>query len=133
MPWTTQLTPILGAEEVEKLNTKLRTLSVSGLDSLSMTYTQFFRTQEGEEERRVATLVEDIGCWQQEPTELILLSLVILFCPDMMDLVEREKVEKIQLKFAVLLQNYLKHPTDLCHARNKFTKGMLVINKCNEM
>merc|ERR1712168_1055394 len=51
MPWTTQLTPILGAEEVEKLNTKLRTLSVSGLDSLSMTYTQFFRTQEEEEGR----------------------------------------------------------------------------------
>jgi len=135
MPWTTQLTPILGAEEVEKLNTKLRTLSVSGLDSLSMTYTQFFRTQEGEEEGRVATLVEDIGCWQQEPTELILLSLVILFCPDMMDLVDRKKVEEIQLKFAVLLQSYLNHkyPTDLCLARNKFTKGMLVINKCNEM
>jgi len=134
MPWTTQLTPILGAEEVEKLNTKLRTLSVSGLDSLSMTYTQFFRTQE-EEEGRVARLVEDIGCWQQEPTELILLSLVILFCPDMMDLVERKKVEEIQLKFAVLLQSYLnhKHPTELCLARNKFTKGMLVINKCNEM
>ena len=45
----------------------------------------------------------------QEPTELILLSLVILFCPDMMDLVERKKVEGIQLKFAVLLQNYLNH------------------------
>jgi len=135
MPWTTQLTPILGAEEVEKLNTKLRTLSVSGLDSLSLTYTQFFRTQEEEEDGRVTRLVEDIGCWQQEPTELILLSLVILFCPDMMDLVERKKVEGIQLKFAVLLQNYLnhKHPTDLCLARNKFTKGMLVINKCNEM
>merc|ERR1712168_787363 len=119
------------------MNTKLRTLNVSGLDSLNLTYTKFFRTQEEEEEKegRVARLVEDIGGWQQEPTELILLSLVILFCPDMMDLVERKKVEEIQLKFAVLLQSYLnhKHPTDLCLARNKFTKGMLVINKCNEM
>ena len=47
--------------------------------------------------------------YDQEPTELILLSLVILFCPDMMDLVDRKKVEEIQLKFAVLLQSYLNH------------------------
>ena len=26
-----------------------------------------------------------------------------------------------------------RHPSDLCLARNKFTKGMLVINKSNEM
>jgi len=44
------------AKEVEKLNTKLRTLSVSGLDSLSMTYTQFFRTQEEEEGRTTSCL-----------------------------------------------------------------------------
>ena len=95
---------------------------MSGLDSLSLTYTQFFRTQEEEEDGRVTRLVEDIGCWQQvvfinrerneamfgqEPTELILLSLVILFCPDMMDLVGRRKVEETKLRFSVLLQNYL--------------------------
>merc|ERR1712154_396131 len=130
----TQLTPILGAQEVEKLNTKLRSLAVSGLDSLSMTYTQLFQTQADDTEEKTR-LVQYIGEWTQDPTELILLSLLILFCPDMLDLVERGKVEEIQLKFAVLLQNFLNHknPTDLCLARNKFTKGMLVINKCKEM
>ena len=44
----------------------------------------------------------------QDPNELILLSLAILFCPDMLDLTERRKVENIQLSFAVLLQKYLK-------------------------
>jgi len=134
MLWTTQLTPILGAQEVEKLNTKLRSLAVSGLDSLSMTYTQLFQTQADDTEEKTR-LVQYIGEWTQDPTELILLSLLILFCPDMLDLVERGKVEEIQLKFAVLLQNFLNHknPTDLCLARNKFTKGMLVINKCKEM
>ena len=39
----------------------------------------------------------------QVPTELILLSLTILFCPDMLDLTERKKVEQFQLKFAILL------------------------------
>merc|ERR1711872_944632 len=134
MLWTTQLTPILGAQEVEKLNTKLRSLAVSGLNSLSMTYTQLFQTQADDTEEKTR-LVQYIGEWTQDPTELILLSLLILFCPDMLDLVERGKVEEIQLKFAVLLQNFLNHknPTDLCLARNKFTKGMLVINKCKEM
>ena len=39
----------------------------------------------------------------------MLVSLVLLFCPDMLDLVERAKVEAAQLKFATLLQRYLKH------------------------
>jgi hypothetical protein len=41
--WTTQLSTLLGAGEVDKLNTKLRTLNVIGLDSLKMTYRQFFK------------------------------------------------------------------------------------------
>ena len=39
----------------------------------------------------------------------MLVSLVLLFCPDMLDLVERRRVEEIQLKFATLLQKYLRH------------------------
>ena len=68
MLWTTQLTPILGAGEVDKLNTKLRTLNVNGLDSLRMTYQQFFKTETfrtAEEEQRFSRLVEDIGSWHQ--------------------------------------------------------------------
>ena len=68
MLWTTQLTPILGAGEVDKLNTKLRTLNVARLDTLKMTYRQFFnirtfRTEE--EEIRFTNLVTDIGSWQK--------------------------------------------------------------------
>ena len=39
----------------------------------------------------------------------MLVSLVLLFCPDMLDLVDRAKVENAQLKFATLLQRYLRH------------------------
>ena len=45
----------------------------------------------------------------QDPTELVLLSLTILFCPDMLDLTDRGKVEQVQLKFALLLQKYLNY------------------------
>ena len=39
---------------------------------------------------------------------------VLLFCPDMLDLVERNKVEEYQLKFATLLQKYLRFKLVLC-------------------
>ena len=45
--------------------------------------------------------------YSQEGIETVLLSLVLLFCPDMLDLMERRRVEEIQTKFAVLLQKYL--------------------------
>ena len=37
----------------------------------------------------------------------MLVSLVLLFCPDLLDLVERRRVEETQLHFATLLQKYL--------------------------
>ena len=43
----------------------------------------------------------------QDEKEYVLVSLVLLFCPDMLDLVERRRVEDCQLKFATLLQKYL--------------------------
>ena len=39
----------------------------------------------------------------------MLVSLVLLSCPDLLDLVERRRVEETQLKFATLLQKYLNH------------------------
>ena len=44
----------------------------------------------------------------QDACEFVLLSLLLLFCSDdLLDLKERGKVEEIQTKVAVLLQNYL--------------------------
>ena len=68
MLWTTQLTPILGAGEVDKLNTKLKTLNVTGLDSMQMTYQQFFNTRtfnNKEEGARFTQLLAEIGSWHQ--------------------------------------------------------------------
>ena len=43
----------------------------------------------------------------QDGVETVLLDLVLLFSPDMLDLLERRMVEEIQTKFALLLQKYL--------------------------
>ena len=66
--WTKQLSPLLGCKEVDKLNSKLRSLNVSGLDSLHISYRQFFSTttfKMEEDERRLMELVEEIGSWYQ--------------------------------------------------------------------
>ena len=43
----------------------------------------------------------------KDPTELVLLSLVIFFSADMLDLKDRPTVEQIQIKFVLLLQKYI--------------------------
>ena len=43
----------------------------------------------------------------QDSTELVLLSLVIFFSSDMLDLAERSLVEESQLSFGILLQKYI--------------------------
>ena len=43
----------------------------------------------------------------QDPTELVLLSLVIFFSTDTLDLTDRSKVDETQMTFALLLQKYI--------------------------
>ena len=42
--WTKKLSPLLGVREVEKLNAKLRSLNVTDLDSLRLTFDMFYPT-----------------------------------------------------------------------------------------
>ena len=51
--------------------------------------------------------IPNIIMYPQDATEYVLLSLAILFCPDMLDLMDRWTVEEMQHKFVVLLQKYL--------------------------
>merc|ERR1711962_402616 len=117
LDWTTQLSPLLGAGEVEKLDVKLRSLNVSGLDRLQLSYQQFFTSpfpHSEHDEKEFTELLTNIGSWPQDESEYVLVMCVLLFCPDMLDLVERNKVEETQPKFATLLQKYLsnKHRTE---------------------
>jgi hypothetical protein len=43
----------------------------------------------------------------QDEKEYILMNLLLLFSPDQLELIERSRVEQIQLHFAMLLHNYL--------------------------
>jgi len=140
--WNNQLAPLLGEGEVEKLDTKLRSLNVLGLDQLHLDYNQFFSlTTDGigdsdkNQTDRFMKLVQYIGTWHQDPTELMLLSLVVFFSSDMLDLNNRPKVESIQMEFVLLLQKYvsIRHQSDTEASRARFTRAMMMIILIREM
>ena len=78
MQWTMQLSPLLGELEVEKLDTKLRSLNVTGIDNLHLDYTQFFPVQCSSdlERERLLRLINNIGSWHQ-----VLSALLYLYLP----------------------------------------------------
>ena len=59
--WTKQLSPLLGVKEVQKLDAKLRSLTVTGLDSLQLTFDMFFPAQQ--QENILGDLVVSVGSW----------------------------------------------------------------------
>lgn len=138
LEWTSQLSPLLGTGEVEKLDVKLRSLNVSGLDRLKLNYKQFFTCsflQTEQIEMEFTQLLTSIGSWAKDEKEYILVTLVILFCPDMLNLIDRKRVEETQLKFATLLHKYLnnKHLSEPEVARSRFANGMQLVTKCKEL
>jgi len=134
LQWTEQLAPLLGQEETDKLDNKLRSLNVTDLDELHLSYLQFFPSYQHRDKARLLSLITEIGSWSQDEKEYVLVSLVLLFCPDMLDLVERRRVEDCQLKFATLLQKYLndKHKLEPSVAVSRFAGGMLLVTRCRE-
>ena len=47
--WTKQLSPLLGVREVQKLDAKLRSLNVTDLESLHLTFDMFFPNHQQED------------------------------------------------------------------------------------
>ena len=61
--WRKQLAPLIGPEEVERLDRKLKDLKVKGLDSLHVFYTSMFPSPPSHMESKFADLLRDIGAW----------------------------------------------------------------------
>jgi hypothetical protein len=61
--WTKQLSPLLGVKEVQKLDAKLRSRTVTGLDSLHLAFDMFFPAQH--QENTVGDLVVRVGSWAE--------------------------------------------------------------------
>ena len=63
MTWTKQLSLLLSAKEVDKLDVKLRSLNVTGMDNLCLTYNMVFSTLKQED--TIMKLMVKIGSWAQ--------------------------------------------------------------------
>ena len=87
----------------------IRGVLLAGLDDLQVEYSHMFTQPHMQDTKQLQEVVKEVGGWVQDACEYVLLSLVLLFCPDMIELVERRRVEEIQLKFATLLHKYLNH------------------------
>ena len=79
-------------------------------------------------ERKTRGLMEEIAAWVdiKDETQLTLLVLILAFNHDFLDLKGRSLVEKIQLKFVLVLQSHLRslHPSSL--AASKLTKAVML-------
>ena len=60
-----QVAILLGIEEVEKLDRKLKTLNVSGLDDLKIEYVHMFTSPTITQSDSFLDTVRDIGSWPQ--------------------------------------------------------------------
>ena len=79
-----------------------------------------------------------------------MISLLLLFCPDMLDLDKRRQVEEMQLKNMILLQKYLdkkykliyeasfisqifRHESSPATSVNRLTSAVECLGKCKEL
>jgi len=132
--WQDQFTPLMGEEEVHKLYNKLTSLSVTGISALCVTPSLVYPTITQAQLPVFTRRVQQIGGWAEDGVEAVLLDLVLLFSPNMLDLLERRRVEEIQTKFAFLLQKYLitKHPHKQDIYLSRFASGLNILSKCKE-
>jgi len=64
---------------------------------------------------------------------VLIMTMILIFNPDFSAIVHREKVEKLQLKYILLLQRYLKSKMEPADANKKFLDAMLLISYTKEM
>jgi len=132
--WREQLTTLIGQEEVEKLDRKLKSLSVEGLDDLRIEYSDMFCSRPVQDSEPLLDIVRDIGSWPQDPYEYVLLCVILLFCTDITPLRSGHSYNT-QNKFAALLHKYLnkKHQTENGMSVSRFAGGINMINKARDL
>jgi len=136
LTWCKQLSSLLGSGEVEKLDKKLRSLEVEGLENLRLKYNQFFSSpflETEESEQEFCKLLNKIGSWPEDEKEYILMSILLLFSPDLLTLQDRARVEQIQTSLAELLYNYLNHRHGRERGRSKFASAMFLVSRCRQL
>ena len=72
LTWDEQFTPLMGEEEVERLQAKLLDMNLTHLDSMQVFFTSMFPSPPPHSERQFSDLLRDIGSWPLVCYNLIL-------------------------------------------------------------
>lgn len=130
MSWSDLIRELIGEEKIRQEEENLPT-DLSGSPKKKLAYKDLFTfpwCQSTEVETIHKTMMEDIASWVdvKDEVQLILLALILAFNHDFLDLEGRGQVEKIQLKYVILLQTHLRtrYPTTV--AASKLTKAVML-------
>ena len=125
--------------ELEEINTKLRTLGMEGKTKPVIKHDQFFPTSTYEDAVKQKELTAKMKDWARQypggpidDVQSTLMRLVIASSPDFIELERPDLVAKAQLKYATLLQSYLKSKYGLDEARRRFGAGLMIIAHARE-
>ena len=130
MGWSKMIEFLIGQERLQEEVDNLPT-DLSGSPKKQFQYQSLFSfpwCQSKEIESLHKTLMEDIASWVDfhDEIQIVLLALILAFNHDFLDLEGRNQVEKIQLKYVILLQSHLRslYPNSL--AASKLTKAVML-------
>lgn len=117
---------MVGSEEVEKLHKKLKSLRVAALDDYHISYSDMFSKSLCDNTENFLEIIRDIGSWPQvqnikyeqrdlfnlfstlqDPFEYVLISTMMLFSTDVLQVKHHVQIQSLQNKYATLLYKYL--------------------------
>lgn len=76
LTWRQQLMPVMGGDEVEKLDMKLKEMNVPNLDSVHVFYSSVFGNPPRHLQARFDDLIKDIGTWPTVGSTSIMFSVI---------------------------------------------------------
>jgi len=130
MSWSRLMELLLGPEIIKAESENLPT-DLSGSPKKQFKYEDLFTSpwcQSEEVEKLHKALMEDISSWVDfhDHVQHILIILILAFNHDFLDLKGRSQVEKIQLKYVILLQTHLRSKYSNSIAASKLTKAVML-------
>ena len=130
MSWTKMMEILIGKEVIKEETENLPT-DLSGSPKKCFQYSDMFTgswVQSKEVETVHKSLMEDITSWvdTNDDIQIILIILILAFNHDFLDLEGRSQVEKIQLKYVILLQSHLRSRYPNSVAASKLTKAVML-------
>jgi len=133
--WDKQLESLLGVVDIQMLSQKLIAKSSGALKSVR--YDQIFncklKTHEIEQEEEFIKVMVEMRDWPTNVKEMVLISMLVLFCSSSLQLQDRLKIDDIQAHFGEILFNYLRHRHGKEKGRTKFGRAVHLINKCQRL